>query len=223
MSISSRRLFTSNGSPRSNSIYVYVFVCVLVFIWTFNRHIGTLAAKWETFVDFLNTWTGRWFCRNKLHCSNNWISGLWLGLLGAFIMSSNFWTLFLHPIVFKRNLRRRPRWLISFLVYDFSSFHLVSLRNTKSWECVVKDDCVQSCLIELISFLLRKFDVDPIHSVLMFLPLLLMVPCKTRCFQVNFVRISVFFVHRIHRREEYRLSFAQIVSSGYQSWFHDGV
>ena len=39
------RLFTSNGSPRSNSICVCVFVCVFVFILTFNRHIGTLAAK----------------------------------------------------------------------------------------------------------------------------------------------------------------------------------
>ena len=59
-------------------------------------------------------------------------------------------------------------------------------------------------------FLLSKFDVDPIHRVLMFLPLFLLVPCKTRRFQVNFIRISVFFVHRIHRREEYRLYFAQI-------------
>ena len=81
----------------------------------------------------------------------------------------------------------------------------------------------RSCLIELKSFFLSKFGVDPMHRVLMFLPLLLMVPCKTRCFQVKFVRISVFFVHGTHRREEYRLSFAQNLSSRYQSWVRDGV
>ena len=97
------------------------------------------------------------------------------------------------------------------------SFHHNSLRDTISWECVVKDDCVRSCLIELKSFLLSKFSVDPIHRVLLSVPLFVMVPCKTRCFQVNFVRISVFFVHRIHRRKEYRLYFAQILSSWYQS------
>ena len=32
----------------------------------------------------------------------------------------------------------------------------------------MKNDGVRSCLIELQSFLLRKFDVDPIHRVLMF-------------------------------------------------------
>ena len=68
----------------------------------------------------------------------------------------------------------------------------------------MKDDCVPSCLIELNSFLMSNFNVDPTHRVLMF------VPCKTRCFQVNVVRISVFFVHRIHSRKEYRLSFAQV-------------
>ena len=53
-------LSNHNGSHRSNSICVYVFVCVFVFIWTFNRHIGTLAAKEETFVDFLcSVETGR--------------------------------------------------------------------------------------------------------------------------------------------------------------------
>ena len=58
-----------------------------------------------------------------------------------------------------------------FLVYDFSSFHHHSLRDTISWESVVKDDCVRSCLIELKTFLLSKFYVDQIHRVLMFLPL----------------------------------------------------
>ena len=61
----------------------------------------------------------------------------------------------------------------------------------------MKNDSVRPCLIELKSFLLSKFYVDPIHRVL-FLPLFLLVPSKTRCFQVKFVRISVLFVHRIH-------------------------
>ena len=106
---------------------------------------------------------------------------------------------------------------------DFSSFHPNNFRETISWECVVKNDCVRSCLTELKSFLQSKFDVDPIHRVLMFLPRFLLVPCKTRCCQVNYFRISMFFVHRIHRRAEYRLSFAQILSSWYQSWIGDGA
>ena len=35
------------------------------------------------------------------------------------------------------------------------------VRDTISWERVVKDDCVRSCLIELKSFLLSKLDVNP--------------------------------------------------------------
>ena len=35
----------------------------------------------------------------------------------------------------------------------------------------MKNDCVRSCLIELQSFLQSKIDVDPIHLVLMLLPL----------------------------------------------------
>ena len=50
----------------------------------------------------------------------------------------------------------------------YSSSHQDILRDTISWESVVKDDCIRPCLIELKSFLLSKFDVNPIHSVLMF-------------------------------------------------------
>ena len=63
-----------------------------------------------------------------------------------------------------------------FLVNDFSRIHHDSLRDTISWKRFVKDDCVRSCLIELESFLLSKLDVNPIHSVLMFLPYFLFVP-----------------------------------------------
>ena len=96
---------------------------------------------------------------------DNWVFDFWLDLLGVFTTSRNFWAQFFHPIIFEGNRRRRSRWRRYFLVYDFSSFHHDSLRDTISQECIVKDDCVRSCLIELKSFLLSKFDVDPIHSV----------------------------------------------------------
>ena len=83
---------------------------------------------------------------------------------------------FFHPIILKRNFWRRSRKCIYFLVNSFSRFHHDSLRETISWECVVKDDCVRSSLIEFQSFLVSKFDVDPIHRVLMFLPYFLLVP-----------------------------------------------
>ena len=106
----------------------------------------------------------------------------------------------------------------NFLVHEFSRFHHDNFRDTISWEYVVKDDCVRSCLIELKSFLLRKFDVDPTHRVLMSFPLFLIVPCKTWCVQVNLIRIFVFLVHWIHNRKEYCPSFfAQFLSSWYQS------
>ena len=78
-------------------------------------------------------------------------------------------------------------------LYDFFRFHHDSLRDTISWKRIVKDDCVRSCLTELKSFLLSKLDVNPIHRVLMCLPLFLPVPCKTWCIQANFIWISMFF------------------------------
>ena len=122
------------------------------------------------------------------------------------------------------NRWRRPRWHIYFLVYDFSRFHHNNFRDTISWECIVKDDCITSCLIEFQSFTLSKLHIDPVNRVLMSSPLLLLVPCKTWCFQVNVIRIFVFLVHEIHRCKEYCLSFpAWILSSRYQSWICDGV
>ena len=44
----------------------------------------------------------------------------------------------------------------------------------------------------------------------MFLPRCLHVLCKTRCFQVDRLRIFVFFVHRFHRQKEYCLFFCSI-------------
>ena len=68
------------------------------------------------------------------------------------------------------------------LVYDISSFHPNNVLDTINWECFVKNNSVRSSLIELKSFLQSKVDVDPIHSILLFLPRFLLVPCKTWCF-----------------------------------------
>ena len=104
-----------NGSPRSISICIYVFVCVLVFLWTFNKQIVILAIKRETCIDFLSTRTGRLFCHNGSPRSKIWFR-VWLGWLVVFCLSSNFWTQFLHPIISQGNLRRRSRWFIYFFV-----------------------------------------------------------------------------------------------------------
>ena len=94
-----------------------------------------------------------------------------------------------------------------FLVYYYSRFHHNNFRNTISWECIVKDDCVRSCLMELQSFPLSNLYIDPVHRVLVSFPRFLLVPCKTWFGQVKLVRIFVFLVHGIHSRKEYCLSF----------------
>ena len=66
----------------------------------------------------------------------------------------------------------------------------------------MKNDDVRSRLVELQSFLLSKSDVNPIHRVLMFLPCFMHVLCKTRCSQVDRVRILVLLVHGIHKQKE---------------------
>ena len=58
-----------------------------------------------------------------------------------------------------------------FLVNDFFRFHHNCFRDTMNWECIVEDNCVRSCLIELKSFLLTKFDVEPIQRILVHFPL----------------------------------------------------
>ena len=96
-----------------------------------------------------------------------WIR-VWLDWLVDFCLSSNFWTQFLHPIMSQGSLWRQSRWFIYFFVYDFSSFHPNNSRDTISWVYIVKNDGVRSRLIELQSFLLSKFDIDPMFRVLMF-------------------------------------------------------
>ena len=74
-----------------------------------------------------------------------------------------------------------------FLVFDFSRFHHNNFRDTISWECIVKDDCITSCLIEFESFTLSKLQIDPIHRVLVFFTRFLHVPCKTWFGQIKFL------------------------------------
>ena len=188
----------------------------LFFHWCFRKQVRNI-------FDFLNTRTGLLLWQNRSPCSNNWIFGLWLGLLGVFTTSSNFWNPILSSTCLWRKSLEEVEVTQNLFVNDFSRSRPDGLRNTISWECFVKNDSVRSCLTELQSFLQSKFDVNPIHSVLMFLPNFLLVPSKTRCIQVNFIWIFKFDVHWIHRREEYRLSFAQNLSSWYQSWIHDGA
>ena len=133
----------------------------------------------EKCIDFLNTRTGRLFCHDRSPCSINWIR-VWLGWLVVFCLSSNFWTQFLHPIISQGNLRRGPRWRIFFLVFDFSSFHHDSFRDTTSWECIVKDDCITSCLIAFESFTWSKLYISTKYTVPWCLFQFLLVPCKTR-------------------------------------------
>ena len=165
--------------------------------------------------------------------AHNWKPGLPVLTIGflvfgwvcwkSFTTSSNFWTQFFHPVVFKGNLRRRSRWRIDFLENDFSRSHHDSLRDTKSWKRVMKDDCVRSCLIELQFFPLSKLFIHPVHRILLPFPLSL-VQCKTWFGQMKLLRILTILIHGIHGCKEYRLSFpAKILSSRYQSWICDVV
>ena len=123
--------------------------------------IGALAAKVETFVDFLNTRTRLLLWQDRFPCSNNWIFGLWLGLLWVFPTSSNSWTQFFHPIVFVGNFWLSSRWLM----HDFFKFQHNCFRDAINWVFLVEDDCVRSCLTELQSFSLSKLYIDPIHRI----------------------------------------------------------
>ena len=151
-------------------------------------------------------------------CIWNWLFRLGTsGLLHNFRLwsLSIFWTQFSFPVVFQGDLWWRPRWHAYFFVYDFSSFHQNTFRNTICWKCFMKNDCVRSSLIELQFFPQRKIDGDPIHCVLMSLPCFVHGLCMTRCIQVDRIRILMVFVHGIHKQEEYCLSFAQTLTSKY--------
>ena len=127
-----------------------------------------------------------------------WIWLAWLGTFGLLnnfsIWSlSNFWTHFLHPVMFQGNLWRRTKWRIYLLENDFSSVHPNNFRDTISWECFVKNDSVRSCLIELQSFLQSKLMSTQYTVFWCFLPCFIHVLCMTRFIQVDRVRILLVF------------------------------
>ena len=84
-----------------------------------------------------------------------------------------------------------------------------------SWECIVEDDCVRPCLIELQSFFVEQAVSRPSTPCLDALSFLL-VRCKTWFGQIKLFWILVILVDGIHGCEEYRLSVrARILSSRY--------
>ena len=68
-------------------------------------------------------------------------------------------------------------WHVYSFVYDFSSFHPNNFRNTVSWKCFLKDDCIRSSLIECQSLSNRKININPKYRVLMFLPCTMQLLC----------------------------------------------
>ena len=103
-----------------------------------------------------------------------------------------------------------------------SSNH-VSKKSLESDE-VCRRGWFRSILFDRTSILsVEQAVCDAIHSILMSLPCFPHVLCKTRCFQLDRVKMLVFFVQRIHKQEEYSLSVAQHLWSWCQSWIHDEV
>ena len=152
---------------------------LVIFITANNRfHRSIVSHSFftkRTCFDFLRMGRSSLRANNKFPRSIMIWVWVWLAWLGTFCMSpnfsfwlsSNFWTQFSFPAMFEGNLWRRPRWRIYLLVYDFSNFHPNNFRDTISWECFLKNDCVRSRLIELQSFLQSKVDVDP-HALCMY-------------------------------------------------------
>ena len=80
-----------------------------------------------------------------------------VGFVGNFLLVEQLLLLvveqLLDPIPSSNHFSRKSSEAVEvihiFFVYDFSSFHLTSLRDTIGWECIVKDDGVRSRLTEL--------------------------------------------------------------------------
>ena len=120
-------------------------------------------------------------------------------------------------IVFQRDLwwwTRRQIWSFIQFLSIFQSFNFY---NTMGWECSLKNNCVRSCLIERLSFFDSKINIDPKYRILMSLPCSVHVSCKTWCREVNILWIFVTIISWINKQKEHCLSFAQILTSRYQS------
>ena len=87
--------------------------------------------------------------------------------------------------------------VFTFWYMFFFRHHHNCFRDTISWECIVEDDCVRSCLIDLQSFSLSKLNIDPVHRILVHFPLLL-VRCKTWFGQIKLYWILMILMHGIH-------------------------
>ena len=79
----------------------------------------------------------------------------------------------------------------------------------------------RSSLIECQSFPNCKININPIYSVLVFLPCVMQLLCSTWYIQVNLFRIFVLFVPGINGQKEYSLSLAWILTSRNQSIVDD--
>ena len=142
---------------------------------------------------------------------------------------------------YEGNRWRRTRWHIYLLVYDFVRFHHNYLRDTISWECIVEDDCVRSCLIELQSFSVEQAVYRNQYTVswclFHFFSYVLQHTvswCTFHFFCLYHARRGLvrsssigswwFLFMGLTAIKEYRLSVpAKILSSRYHSWICDGV
>ena len=168
-------------------------------------------------ISFVNKPTG---CSlTSLSVLDNWVFGFWLGLLEIFTTSSNFWTQFFHPLSWKEIFGggRGDAYTFSKKI----SPDPITIASGIHWECVVKDDCNRSCLIELKHFCWASFRSTQYTVVWCFFhtfclyhakrgasKLDLCVPCSL---DPQTCRIPSLF------------SVAQILSSRYQSSIDEGV
>ena len=192
--------------------------------WLSNHNSSLRSCSHErNLYRFLSTRTGRVFCHDRVSPFCHDLDLGLVGLVGCLLVVEQLLNPFLSSNhVSKKSLEAVEVMHVQWFEYNFSNFHPNNFRDAISWECIVKNGGVRSRLIELQSFLVNKFAVDPIHRVLMFLSCFTHLLCKTRCSQVDRIRILVFFILGIHKQKEYCLSVAQILTSWYQSWIDDG-
>ena len=133
---------------------------------------------------------------------------IWFDSLGVFAPSSNIRIQIARPIIFVGNFRWWSRWHIYLLVYNFFRFHHNRFRDTTSWECIIEDDGVRSCLVELQSFPKSKLYIDPVHRILV----------QMWFGEIKLLRIFVILMHGIQGYEEYRLCFPSRIWS--VNWLH---
>ena len=204
-------LLSTNGSPFLFDLLLQ-FVGIDTQLWMdFNLPTGLtvlvefLVPSWPNKTSFSIFWVDS--CPpTGLTVLDQWVFGSgwirWVSLLlPATSESNSFIQLSLKKIVGGGRGDTK-----TFLVCDFSRFHHNNFRDTISWERIVKDDCITSCLLELQTFPMSKLNIDPIHRVIVPFPRFRLAPCKTWFGHVKLIWIFVILVHRIHSRKEYCMS-----------------